>query len=87
MITLICSDDREDNIDHIYGLVSEGAAAGRRQLVIVPETHSHYAEKRLLAQCGVCPGQDLFARVGQVTRGKPGQNDAGRRRRTDAYYV
>ena len=54
MITLICSDDREDNIDHIYGLVSEGAAAGRRQQVIVPETHSHYAEQRLLAQCG-CP--------------------------------
>lgn len=66
MITLICSDDREDNIDHIYSLVSAGAAAGRRQLVIVPETHSHYAEKRLLAQCG-CPAGE-YAQVRTFSR-------------------
>ena len=50
MLTLLCSPSREDNISFIYSQIS--AFSKRKALIIVPETHSHKAERRLLTQCG-----------------------------------
>ncbi|MBQ2326226.1 MAG: PD-(D/E)XK nuclease family protein [Clostridia bacterium] len=52
MLKLICSPSRENNTSFIYKKVSSGVVEKRNHLIIVPETHSHKAERRLLEQCG-----------------------------------
>lgn len=52
MPVLICSPDRRANRDLIFDRILSGAREGRRQLLIVPETHSHRAEKELLHRGG-----------------------------------
>ena len=66
MLKLICSARRQDNIDEIYRMVGDGIVHGRRQLILVPETHSHRAEKRLLRQWG--NGAGLLAQVMTFTK-------------------
>lgn len=66
MLKLICSARRQENIDCLYQAVGAGIAQGRRQLILVPETHSHRAEKRLLRQWGNSAG--LYAQVMTFTK-------------------
>jgi len=66
MLTMFCSAVRQDNIDAVYACVGKGAAEGRKQLILVPETHSHRAEKHLLAQWGNKVG--LHAQVMTFTK-------------------
>ena len=66
MLTMICSAVRQDNIDAIYHCVGHGIAAGKKQLILVPETHSHRAEKHLLDRWGNRAG--LYAQVMTFTK-------------------
>lgn len=66
MLELICSSNREDNISFIYSRVAEGISKGKKQLIIVPETHSHKAERRLLSECGNTSG--IYASVMTFSR-------------------
>ncbi len=66
MLTMICSAVRQDNIDAIYNCVGHGIAAGKKQLILVPETHSHRAEKHLLDRWGNRAG--LYAQVMTFTK-------------------
>lgn len=66
MLDLICSARRADNIDALYAAVGQNIAQKKKQLILVPETHSHRAEKRLLQQWGNGAGQ--WAQVMTFTR-------------------
>ena len=66
MLTMICSAVRQDNIDAIYNCAGHGIAAGKKQLILVPETHSHRAEKHLLDRWGNRAG--LYAQVMTFTK-------------------
>ncbi len=66
MLTMVCSAVRQDNIDAIYDRVGRGIAEGKKQLILVPETHSHRAEKHLLERWGNRAG--LYAQVMTFTK-------------------
>ena len=66
MLTLICSAHRQDNIDALYGRVGRGIQAGKKQVILVPETHSHRAERHLLTEWGNPAG--LHAQVMTFTK-------------------
>ncbi|MGM9639594.1 MAG: PD-(D/E)XK nuclease family protein [Butyricicoccaceae bacterium] len=66
MLDLICSARRADNIDALYDAVGRNIAQKKKQLILVPETHSHRAEKRLLHQWG--NGAGRWAQVMTFTR-------------------
>ncbi|MEA4920700.1 MAG: PD-(D/E)XK nuclease family protein [Clostridiaceae bacterium] len=66
MLELVCSSNREDNISFLYSGVAKGISTGEKQLIIVPETHSHKAERRLLAECGNSAG--IYASVMTFSR-------------------
>lgn len=65
MLTMLCSRYREDNINYIYSRVA-GLSDKGRALIIVPETHSHRAERLLLETCGNPSGR--WAGVTTFTR-------------------
>lgn len=66
MLKMLCSRYREDNINYIYSQVKELVEGGSPVLIIVPETHSHRAERMLLEKCGNSSGR--WARVTTFTR-------------------
>lgn len=57
MLTVVCGRARAGKTTELYRRVGAGVQAGRRQLIIVPETRSHDHERRLLMSCGNRAGQ------------------------------
>ena len=66
MLTILCGRAKAGKSAALYRRVSEGIRAGRRQLVIVPETRSHDHERRLLLECG--NGAGRYAAVTTFTK-------------------
>ena len=52
MLTVVCGRARAGKTTELYRRAGDGVQAGRRQLIIVPETRSHDHERRLLMSCG-----------------------------------
>ena len=57
MLTVVCGRARAGKTTELYRRAGDGVQAGRRQLIIVPETRSHDHERRLLMSCGNRAGQ------------------------------
>lgn len=66
MLTIICGRAGSGKTSEIYRRVAQGAAEKRRQVILVPETRSHEAERRLLLTCGNAAG--AFAAVTTFTK-------------------
>ncbi len=80
MLTILCGRAKAGKTSALYRRVSEGVYAGRRQLIIVPETRSHDHERRLLLECGNQAGQiaavTTFTKLSREILRRAGKNSA-----------